>query len=130
MLERVMYNRLISFFHKNNIFTEAQNGFRKGKCTETATQALIERIQEAVDKKIYSIGIFIDLSKAYDVLNHELLLKKLSRYGVRGTTNSWFWSYLTNRRQFIEINQSDPHNSLVNRFRSPLMELKQGVLQG
>ena len=51
MLERVMYNRLISFFHKNNIFTEAQNGFRKGKCIETATQALIERIQEAVDKK-------------------------------------------------------------------------------
>ena len=68
--------------------------------------------------------------KAYDVLNHELLLKKLSSCGVRGTTNSWFWSYLTNRRQFIEINQSDPRNSLVNRFRSPLMELKQGVPQG
>jgi len=51
LLERVMYNRLISFFHKNNIFTEAQYGFRKGKCIETATQALIERIQEALDKK-------------------------------------------------------------------------------
>jgi len=76
LLERVMYNRLISFFHKNNIFTEAQYGFRKGKCIETATQALIERIQEALDKKIYTIGIFIDLSKAYDVLNHELLLEK------------------------------------------------------
>jgi hypothetical protein len=76
LLERVMYNRLISFFHRNNIFTEAQNGFRKGKCIETATQALIERIQEALDKRMYTIGIFIDLSKAYDVLHHELLLEK------------------------------------------------------
>jgi hypothetical protein len=69
--------------------------------------ALIERIQEALDKRIYIIGIFIDLSKGYDMLNHELLLEKLSYYGVRGTTNSWFRSYLTNRRQSIEINQSD-----------------------
>ena len=132
LLERVMYNRLISFFHKNNIFTEAQYGFRKGKCMETATQALIQRIQEALDKKIYTTGIFIDLSKSYDVLNHELLLEKLSHYGVRGTTNSWFRSYryLTNRRQSIEINQSDYQNVLVNRFRSSLMALKQGVPQG
>jgi hypothetical protein len=91
---------------------------------------LIERIQEALDKRIYIIGIFIDLSKVSDVLNDELLLEKLSYYGVRGTTNSWFRSYLTNRRQSIEINQSDSRNVLVNRYRSLLMELKQGVPQG
>jgi hypothetical protein len=130
LLERVMYNRLKYFFHKHNIFTEAQNGFRKGKCIETATQALIERIQEALDKRMYTIGIFIDLSKAYDVLNHELLLEKLSYYGVRGTANLWFRSYLTNRRQSIEINQSDSRNVLVNRYRSLLMEIKQGVPHG
>ena len=60
---------LISFFHKNGVFSEAQNGFRKGKCIETAVQSFIERIQEALDKRILTIGIFIDLSKAYDVLN-------------------------------------------------------------
>jgi len=130
LLERIMYNRLISFFHKHNILTEVQNGFRKGKCIETATQALIERIQEAIDKRMYSIGIFIDLSKAYDVLNHKLLLEKLSYYGVRGTTNSWFKSYLTNRKQSIEISQSDDQNVVVNRYRSVLMELKQGIPQG
>jgi len=130
LLERAMYNRLISFFHKYNIFTEAQNGFRKGKCIETATQALIERIQEAIDKRFYSIGIFIDLSKAYDVLNHELLLEKLSYYGVRGTTNLWFRSYLTNRNQLIEINQSDDLNVMVNRYRSLSMGIKQGIPQG
>ena len=121
----VMYNRLISFFHKNGVFSEAQNGFRKGKCIETAVQSFIERIQKALDKRIQTIGIFIDLSKAYDVLNHELLLEKLLSYGARGTTNLWFRSYLTNRTQSIEINHSDPRYVCVNRYRSCLMEIKQ-----
>ena len=80
--------------------------------------------------RILTIGIFIDLSKAYDVLNHELLLEKLLSYGVRGTTNLWFRSYLTNRRQSIEINHSDPRYVCVNRYRSCLKEIKQGVPQG
>jgi len=87
-------------------------------------------IQEALDKQVCTVGIFIDLTKAYDVLNHKLLLEKLSSYGVRGTTNSWFRSYLTNRRQFIKINQSDSSNIMVNRYRSSCMEIKQGVPQG
>jgi hypothetical protein len=130
LLERVMYNRLISFFNKNGVFSEAQNCFRKGKCIETAVQSFIEQIQEALDKRILTTGICIDLSKEYDVLNHEFLLEKLLFYGVRGTTNSWFRSYLTNRRQFIQINQSDPWNVCVNRYRSCIMEIKQGVPQG
>ena len=87
-------------------------------------------IQEALDKGVHAIGIFIDLTKAYDVLNHELLLEKLSSHGIKGTTNSWFRSYLTNRRQFIEINKSDSSNVMVNRYRSSSMEIKQGVPQG
>ena len=124
LLERVMYNRLISFMNKNEIFTEAQHGFRKGKCIETAIQPFIESIQEVLDKHNHIIGVFIDLTKAYDVLNH-----KLSPYGVRGNTNSWFRSYLTNRRQFIEINQSDSSNAMVHRCRPTCMEIKQGVPQ-
>ena len=88
LLERVMYNRLISFMNKNEIFTEAQHGFRKGKCMEIAIQPFIESIQEALDKHNHVTGVFIDLTKAYDVLNHKLLLEKLSSYGVRGNTNS------------------------------------------
>jgi hypothetical protein len=130
LLERVMYNRLISFFHKNGVFSEAQNGFRKGKCIETAVQSFIEQIQEALDKRILTTGIFIDLSRAFDVLNHEFLLEKLLFYGVMGTTNSWFRSYLTNKRQSIQINQSYPRNVCVNRYRSCLIEIKQGVPLG
>ena len=98
--------------------TEAQNGFRKGKCIETAVQSFIEMIQDALDKRVHTIGIFIDLTKAYDVWNHKLLLEKLPSYGIRGSTNSWFRSYLTNRRQFIEINQSDSSCVKVDRYSS------------
>jgi exonuclease III len=130
LLERLMYNRLISFVNKQEIFTDAQHGFRRGKCTETAIQPFIESIQEALDKQNHIIGIFMDLTKAYEVLNHKVLLQKLSSYGIRGNTNLWFTSYLTNRRQFIEINQRDSSNTMVYRYRSACMEIKQGVPQG
>jgi hypothetical protein len=84
-------------------------------------------IQEALDNRVHTIGIFVDLTKAYDVLNHKLLLEKLSSYGIRGSTNAWFRSYLTNRRQFIEINQSDSSNVMVIRYMSSFMEIKQGM---
>jgi hypothetical protein len=125
LLERLMFSRLIPFLSENKIFTEAQNGFRKGKCIETAIPSFIEIIQESLDKGLHTIGIFIDLIKACGILNHKVLLEKLSSYGIRGTANSWFKSYLTNRRQFIEINQSDFSNVRVYRYRSSFMENKE-----
>jgi hypothetical protein len=68
--------------------------------------------------------------KAYDVLNHKLLLEKLSYYGIRGSTNLWFSSFLTHRKQFIEICQSDFNGKRINRYRSSSIEIKQGVPQG
>jgi hypothetical protein len=73
LLERLMFNRLIPFLYKNKISTEAQNGSRKGKCMETAVQSYIEISQEALNR-VHLIGIFIDLTKAYDTLNHKVLL--------------------------------------------------------
>ena len=73
--------------------------------------------------------IFIDLTKAYDILNHKLL-KKLLYYGIRGSTNLWFGSYLAHRKQFIEICQSDSSSMRVNRYRSCCMEINQVVPQG
>ena len=68
-----MFNRLITFLYKNKILTEAQNGFRNGKCIERAVQSFIEIIQEALDKGTQSTEIFIDLTKAYNTLNHSLI---------------------------------------------------------
>ena len=130
ILERLMYNRIISFLYENNILSEAQNGFRKGKSIDTAVQAFIGRIQKALDKRVHTIGIFIDLKKAYDVLNHKLLLEKLAYYGIRGCANLWFRSYLTHRKQFVEICQSESCNMRVNRYRSSAVEINQGVPQG
>jgi len=130
LLEKLMFNRLIPFIYENRILTENQNGFRKGRCIETAVQSFIEKIQETLDKGLFSIGIFLDLTKAYDTLNHEVLLEKLSIYGIRGITNLWFESYLTNRRQCVEINQSDLNKDMINRYRSSCREIKQGVPQG
>jgi len=69
LLERLMYNRIISYLYENKILSEAQNGFRKGKSIDTAVQSFIGRIKKALDKRVHSTGIFIDLTKAYDVLN-------------------------------------------------------------
>ena len=92
-----MCNRMIFFLQENGVLTETRYGFRKGKCLEVAVQAFIEKIQEALDNRVYSVGIFIDLTKAYDTLNHKVLLEKLSSYGIRGIANLWFKSYLSNR---------------------------------
>jgi retron-type reverse transcriptase len=83
LLEKLMYNMLIQFLSNNRIFTEAPNGFRKGKRIETAIQSFIERIQEALNKGLHTIGIFFYLTKTYDVLNHTILLEKLYFYGIR-----------------------------------------------
>jgi hypothetical protein len=104
--------------------------FGKGKCLEIAVQAFVEKIQEALDNRLYSVGIFIDLTKAYDTLNHKVLLEKLSFNGIRGITNLWFKSYLTIRRQYLEIRQSDSCKNCLSKFRSPYKEIKLGVPQG
>jgi len=98
--------------------------------TKTNVQSFIDMIQEALDKRVNIIGIFTNLTKAYDVLNHKLLLEKLFCYGIMGSTNSWFRSYLTNKNQFIEFNQSDSSSVTVNRYRSSSTEIKQGEPQG
>jgi len=124
-----MYNRIISFLYENKILLEAQNGFRKGKSIDTVVQSFIGRIQKALDKRVYTIGMCIDITKVYDVLNHKLLLEKLFSYSIRGSNNLWFRSYLTHRKQFIEICQTDSSNMRVNRHRSSSMEINQGVPQ-
>jgi len=98
LLERLMYDRIKSLLYEKKILSEAQNGFRKGKSIDTAVQSFIGRIQKALDKRVHTTGIFIDLTKAYDVLNHKLLVEKLFYYGKRGSTNLWFRSYLTHRK--------------------------------
>jgi hypothetical protein len=82
ILEKLMYKRLIKFVEKNNILTDYQYGFRKNRSTELAMIELVNRITEQIDKGKYTIGIFLNLSKAFDTIDHKILMDKLNYYGI------------------------------------------------
>ena len=108
------------FFKENGLFFESQYGFRKLHSTEFATLELVGRALSDIDKKNTSIAIFMNLSKAFDTLDHDILLNKLRYYGIRNTELKWFSSYLHDRMQYVEINDTT----------SELLPLKAGVPQG
>lgn len=120
IIEKLMHRRLKNFLDKNNVLTSSQFGFRRGHSTELAIINMIDKVTEAVDKKIECVGVFLDLSKAFDTIDHDILLQKLNLLGVRGVVNNWFGSYLSNRQQFVEISHK----------RSTLMRISCGVPQG
>ena len=87
----------------SNILTNNQYGFRENHSTYMALLNLVDQITHELDNKQFSLGIFIDLSKAFDTLDHEILISKLNHYGIKGTANKWFYSYLEKRKQFVTI---------------------------
>ena len=105
ILEKAMYNQLMGFLNTNNILYRHQYGFRRNHSTIHPIIHLLNHCAEAASKSPpeYTIASLCDLSKAFDVINHDILLNKLHRYGIRGTINEWFKSYLSNRLQFVEI---------------------------
>lgn len=104
IFEKVVFNRVTSYLEENNILFKGQYGFRKRHSTYMALLDMYDKISTAIDRHEYAVGIFIDLSKAFDTLDHSILLKKLQHYGIRGITLSWFNSYLCNRKQYVYLN--------------------------
>ena len=102
ILERIMYNRLYEYLTKNILLVEKLFGFRKGHSTEHALIELVNRIYDSSSENKYTLGVFIDLSKAFDTVNHNILLKKLKLYGIENSDLKWFTSYLSRRKQYIE----------------------------
>ena len=104
IFEKVVYNRLFDYFNKFNVLSQNQYGFRKGHSTSLALHHLYDKISAAIDKKKFTVGIFLDLSKAFDTVDHGIVLKKLEHYGIRGLVLEWIKSYFTNRQQCVEYN--------------------------
>ena len=101
--EKVVFEQLDRFFKENELFFLSQYGFRKLHSTEFATFELVDKAFSDIDKKNTSIAIFMDLSKAFDTLDHDILLNKLRHYGIRNTELKWFSSYLHDRMQYVKI---------------------------
>ena len=99
----MMYNRLKSFLEKYNLLFENQYGFRERRSTQHAIIDIANQIQIKMDRKMYSCGIFADLQKAFDTVNHSILLWKLEHYGIHGIVNDWFRSYLLDRKQTAKL---------------------------
>ena len=91
-----MCNRLYKYLLQNNLFYEKQFGFQASNSTEHAVIQLISQILDAFNENKYTLGIFIDLSKAFDTVDHNILLKKLDMDGIKEKNLKWFHSYLTN----------------------------------
>ena len=96
----------LKYLLKSNLFHEKQFGFQASNSTEHVVIQLISQILDAFNENKYTLGIFIDLSKAFDTVDHNILLKKLDMYGIKGKNLKWFHSYLTNRKQFIKCDQN------------------------
>jgi len=124
ILEKLMYTRLENFVIKYKILCENQFGFREKHSTFMALLNIIDHITQRLDSKEFSLGIFIDLSKAFDTIDHNILLKKLEVYGIRGTALNWFKSYLSNRMQSVEINGN------VSSMRTITCGVPQGSILG
>ena len=122
LLEKIIHSRLYTFLHTNDVFYEHQYGFRKKHSTIHPIMHLVKDIVLSNDKssKDLSIATFLDLSKAFDTVSHDILLHKLFHYGIRGVANNWFRSYLCNRQQFTQINNN----------KSSMKPLTCGVPQG
>ena len=120
ILEKVIYFRLYNFLDKNNALYSSQYGFRSGHSTMHAVTELLSNVLNGFENKKFAIGLFLDLSKAFDTIDHEILVCKLQYYGVRGLPLQWFKSYLSNRRQYVTYNELD----------SKIMPIECGVPQG
>ena len=101
LFEKIMHNRLAKFLDKNNVLYNYQFGFRKGYSTSLALISLVDKISVALNDGKYMLGMFLDFSKAFDTVNHEILCDKLECYGIRGVALQWFQSYLSNRSQYV-----------------------------
>jgi len=105
-LEKLTYKKLINFLEQNSALYAYQFGFRKSHSTVQAGIELLvlDNTYEHCDNHKITMGIYLDLQKAFDTANHLILLKKLSIYGVRETVLKWFTSYLSNRKQYVAMN--------------------------
>ena len=119
IFEKVAFKQILEYFTSNNLLLESQYGFRENHSTELSALKFIDRIKLEMDRKKIPFSIFLDLSRAFDTLNHDILLTKLRYYGIQGIALNWFQSYSTKRSQYVQYNDTS----------SSIREIETGVQQ-
>ena len=120
IFEKYIFNQLMFYLVNEDILTSRQHGFRPASTTIDCLVDLIEEITASLDKGDYAVSLFLDLSKAFDTVNHQILLNKLAYCGILNIESNWFRSYLNSRKQKVYING----------IRSDLHQISSGVPQG
>ena len=120
IFEKIIYNQLDKFLEKNNVLFKHQYGFRKSHSTTQAILNNLKYLYNNLDSGNLILSIFLDFKKAFDCVSHEILLSKLHSYGIRGITLKWFESYLSERKQYTSINNTN----------SSIQNITHGVPQG
>ena len=120
IFEKLMYRRLYRFLEIHKVLYSLKFGFQENHSIDHALVSLTEAVRNTLDNKRLGCGIFIDLQKAFDTVNHRILLSKLEHYGVRGCALEWFRSYLSDRKQYVSVNGSN----------SDVLSITCGVPQG
>ena len=120
ILEKIVHKRVYNFLQLHNIFFASQYGFRQKHSTVNAVCEFTAHTLNSLDENKSTLGVFLDLSKAFDTINHDLLLKKLYYYGICGIALEWFKSYLCNRKQYVTYKNTNSHS----------LEMTCGVPQG
>ena len=122
LLEKIVARQVIGYLYKKQILYKHQYGFRRGHNTSHPVTHFLDKIYQGFNENItsYTLGIFLDLKKAFDTVDFPILLNKLSHYGIRGISNEWFNNYLTGRQQYV----------VINGVKSSLKSIQCGVPQG
>jgi len=124
IFERLIHNQLYSFLSQNNLLSSNQSGFRPGHSTQTTLIEVSDYILKNIDKGKVVGGVFIDLKKAFDTVNHSILLGKLKSFGILGLELDWFTSYLDNRMQATKV------GNVVSNFATVKFGVPQGSILG
>ena len=125
LLEKLYNNRLMSFLKYKDILYNGQYGFRENHSTSLALMELVEEITSNIDKRLCTTGVFIDLRKAFDTIDHSILIHKLNHYGIRGLASHWLTSYLSSRKQYVCI-----ENDVCSNDKTILCGVPQGSILG
>ena len=118
--EKIVFKQLYNYMNSNNLLFESQHGFRQKFSTETAILELTDHLKTQIDNKHIPLCLFLDLSKAFDTIDFDIILIKLKRLGIKNIALKWFESYLKNRQQFVSFNGTDSEYTFI----------KTGVPQG